>query len=663
MKAQRLGVDTGGTFTDAVRVDASGRWRISKLPTTAANPQQAILATVDALFPAVGEGVELIHGTTHATNALLTHNLGKVAFLTTQGFADLLAIGRQERDEVYALEPTVSRPLQPRRRVVEVGERLAADGKVLCNLGREEVQRVVRKVEQLSVDAVAVCLLHAFRNPIHERRLGKSLKSLGIPVVLSHEVAPEIREYERASTTWADAALIPVVRQALLALADSLQQQRPQSSLRMMRSDGGTAAVSAAVKHPVHLALSGPAGGLSAALSLATARGDRYLMTLDMGGTSTDVAWLDCSLVEQKPVSVGGLPLMARGLPIHSVGTGGGSLAEVDPGGQIQVGPQSAGAVPGPACYQRGGQHATLTDAHLHCGRLLPQAFLGGNFSLQPKLSAQVLHHLGEKVKAAADEVARQILQIAQADMERALRRVSLAEGHDPRESVLYAFGGAGALHAAWLADGLQMRGVVVPPCAGAFSALGLLGAPARRRLSQTMLRPLPKRRERRRLFASLVQSLKQELREEGLKEKELTVQCWLELRSRGQDGIFTLAEGPKAAHRFHQLQRQRFGFCRQDAEVELHAITVQVDGPQHAPWKKRRMRRQAAQAYGHGRAWFGTTGKMAKAYYFAREEMQPGSFLQGPAIVTEYSATTVVPPCWRAWVDAWDCLCLEPLR
>jgi N-methylhydantoinase A len=656
----RIGVDTGGTFTDAVGKAEDGSWQVFKLPTTAERPSTAVVDAVKRLAPSTG-GVELIHGTTHATNALLTGKLGKVAFVTTAGFRDLLAIGRQDRDEVYALEPQATRPEQPRSWIVEVEERLDASGKAIVPLRKEEVARVVEAVERLRPEAIAVSLLHAYRAPRHEMRLGKALARLGVPVMLSFEVAPEIREYERATTTWADASLAPVVRRSLLDLQQGLNSTCAGSRLRIMRSDGGTAAVEAATEHPVALALSGPAGGLGAAISLARCRKDRQLMTLDMGGTSTDVAWLDSALPEARPVSVGHIPLLARGLPIHSVGTGGGSLATVDAGGWVQVGPGSAGAVPGPACYGRGGTTATVSDAHLVCGRLLPQAFLGGDFPLDSGAAATALAALGASSNLNAQSAACQVLQVATADMERALRRVSLAEGRDPRDAWLYSFGGAGGLHAAWLADRLGMRGVVVPPLAGAFSAFGLLGAPARRRKTRSVLEALPNTSARRALFAPMVEEARSELVEEGCAPRSLQVQRLVELRGEGQAGVLVLEEGPYLLRRFHELHRRRFGFAREDRPVELHAITVQVDGPSSEPWSRRRCRAHAAEAKGSTMVWFGTTAKRQRASWYSREELRPGAELHGPAIVTEYSATTVVPPGWRGTIDAWNCLMLEP--
>lgn len=656
---QRLGIDTGGTFTDAVTRKEDGSFQLAKLPTTREDASHAVLDAVAVLAPE-HQPIELVHGTTHATNALLTGELGRVVFVTTAGFADLLAVGRQDRDHVYALEAQATRPQQPRNLVVEVSERLDACGSVVTKLQRAEVARVVAAVAKKKPQAIAVTLLHSFRNPAHEKQLGHALRKLGVPVMLSYEVAPEIREYERATTTWADAALAPVVRVALNALSKRLREHRAGSALRIMRSDGGTAEVQIAVEHPVHLALSGPAGGLSAALSLAQARGDQQLMTLDMGGTSTDVAWLSTDLPETRPLFVGRLGLLARGLPIHTVGTGGGSIARLDFGGAISVGPESAGAVPGPACYGRGGQAATVTDAHLYCGRLQPSAFLGGDFILQKSAAAQALRRLGSQAGVRAKAAAQQVLSIATADMERALRKVSLAEGRDPRQAVLYSFGGAGGLHAAWLAAQLEMKAVVVPPMAGAFSAMGLLGAPARRSYTQSVLQDLPPARQRAALFAPLQQQGIAALAAEGIGRRAMKTTRKVELRGAGQAGILVLEEGPRLLQRFHAEHEKRFGYRREDQQVELVAISLTIDGPESSHWQKTSQRRHAAKPFATHRTWFGDCQQSVDCAWYARESLRAGAHLLGPAVVSEYSATTLVPPGWKAKIDSWNCLVLE---
>jgi len=666
-KRARAGVDTGGTFTDAVMPTADG-WRVHKRPTTPSRPEQAVLGALEALHPAgpAAAGVELVHGTTHATNALLTGRLARTVLVATEGFGDVLAIGRQARDRLYDLEPDPPRPPLPRALIVEARERLDALGETVTPLTAAEVTRVVAAVRALKPQAVAVALLHAYRDGRHERRLGRALRGLGVPVVLSCEVAPEHREYERTTTTWADAALHPVIGPALGALDAALRERwGPASRLRVMRSDGGTASAQAAAARPVHLALSGPAGGLSSARSLADARGDLAILTLDMGGTSTDVALLpggEDGELPLEPLELAGLPLLARGLPLHSVGTGGGSLARWDAGGALAVGPESAGAEPGPACYGRGGTRATVSDAHLVCGRLHPQAFLGGEFPLDPRASARALAALGKQGGISAERAATAVLEVASAEMERALRHVSLAEGWDPRGLPLYAFGGAGGLHAAWVADRLGMPRVVVPPFPGAFSALGLLAAPARRTLARSVLAPLAGPGERAKLFAPLVAEARAGLSEEGVPARKVRVRRILELRGEGQAGSFAIPEGAQALERFHAAHQQRFGYARDDRPVILVAIRVQADGPSYAAWREQPLRRKAARAFETRPARFPEHGGgTRKAGWYRREDLAPGHHLRGPAVVVEYSGTTVVPPGWRAAVDAYGALVMEP--
>ena len=424
-----------------------------------------------------------------------------------------------------------------------------------------------------------------------------------------------------------------------------------------MRSDGGTCSAESAAHEPVHLALSGPAGGLSASRTLANARGDSTILTLDMGGTSTDVALLPPGELPLQEMKVAGHTLLARGLPLHTVGAGGGSLASFDPAGVLQVGPESAGANPGPACYGRGGKKATVTDAHLLCGRLHPRLFLDGEAPLDIEKASQAFHSL----KANPAEV----LEIACAEMERALRRVSLAEGHDPRELNLYAFGGAGALHAAWLANRLGMKEVVIPPFPGAFSALGLLAAPLRRGFSKSVLQKLPSKKVRRGLIQPLMDRAYFELMAEGLSERSILIRQVLELRSKGQSGIFPILEGPRVLERFHAAHKKRFGFTRPEEEVELVAVRLQADGPSSESWVKKRARRYSPTAIEAQTAVFPEDGhhRPRRASWYRREDLRPGANIEGPALVAEYSATTVVPPSWNARIDPWSCLVLRRMK
>jgi N-methylhydantoinase A len=644
--APRLGVDTGGTFTDAVAPDGQGGFCVVKEPTTQRRPEQAVLRCARRLT-AGGDAAELVHGTTHATNALLTGKVGRAVFVTSAGFADLLTIGRQERAELFALEPRAVRAPLPRRLVVEDSGDAGA---------------TVRAVLKRKPAAVAICLLHAHQAGPAQRRekiLARALRRAlgrGIPVFASHAVAPEAREVERGTTVWAHAALAPVVGPALRALAERLRDSH-HAALRVMRSDGGTASGAAAAAEPAQLALSGPAAGLCAARALADARGDGAILTFDMGGTSTDVALLPPGETPLVPLTVGGLGLLVRGLPVHTVGTGGGSYAWRDAAGALEVGPESAGALPGPACYGRGGTRPTVSDAHLMCGRLHADFFLGGGFALHADRARDALRDL--RAEPA------QVLEIATAGMERALRRASLGEGWDPRSLTLYAFGGAGGLHACWLAARLGIPRVVVPPLPGAFCALGLLAAPPRRTLVRAVLAPVPKSAaERRALFAGLEEQARAELAAEGVPARAIRLRRILELRGAGQDAVFPLPDGPDPVGRFHSEHRRRFGYARLNQPVTLGAVRVQADGPSDNPFRaaaRERAHRPAPML--HAPAILPESDRAAvgplRTAWHRREELVPGARLAGRALIGEYSGTTVIPAGWIARVDGFGALVL----
>lgn len=647
-RGPRLGVDTGGTFTDAVTADGQGGFRVVKEPTTQRRPEQAVLRCASALSDG-GQVAEVVHGTTHATNALLTGRVGRAIFVTSAGFGDILAIGRQDRAELFALEPRALRVPLPRRLIVEdAGDTVAT----------------VRAVLQRRPAAVAICLLHAHQPGAAQRReraLSTALRrALGaaIPVFASHRLAPEAREVERGATTWAHAALAPVVGPALRQLAARLHAEHG-AALRVMRSDGGTASSSAAAAEPAQLALSGPAAGLCAARALADARGDGAILTFDMGGTSTDVALLPPGETPLAPLTIGGLGLLVRGLPVHTVGTGGGSYAWRDAAGALEVGPESAGALPGPACYGRGGTRPTVSDAHLAAGRLHPEFFLGGGFALHEDRSHAALR----SIRATPAEV----LEIATAGMERALRRASLGEGWDPRALTLYAFGGAGGLHACWLAARLGLPRVVIPPLPGAFCALGLLAAPPRRTMVRAVHAPVPESAAARRaLFRDLEEQARAELAAEGVTLRAIRLRRILELRGQGQDAVFALPDGPNPLGRFHKEHRRRFGFARPEQAVTLVTARVQADGPAQNPFRaaaRTRVHRPSPLFFApsahpeNGRA--GT--KLRRTAWHRREELVPGARLNGPALIGEYSGTTVLPEGWSARVDRFGVLDLRP--
>jgi N-methylhydantoinase A len=552
-----VGVDVGGTFTD-VAVIAGGRLVTAKVPTTAADQSQGVIAGVEQALEAAGVSARSVrrlgHGTTVATNALLEGRGARTAFVATEGFGDLLALGRQARADLYRLDRAAPAPLA--EVVAEVAERTGPDG-VLRPLDAESVQRAARRLARARVQAAAVCLLHAHAHPGHERAVAAALRAAlpGVHVVASHELAPEFREFERASTTVADAYLGPVTGRYLELLATAARA-RGLPDPDVMQSSGGVCRIAEAAAHPARLLLSGPAGGVAAVAAL----GARDAISFDMGGTSTDVCLIRGGSAGRSPERlVGGCPIRLPQLAIHTVGAGGGSIAWTDAGGALRVGPRSAGAEPGPACYGRGGRLPTVTDADLVLGRIDHRRPLAGGLRLDVRAAREAVATIAggfRSVRAAAAGV----VAVANAEMARAIRVVSVEQGHDPRGLDLVAFGGAGPLHACEVAELLGMRAVVVPAAGGVLSALGIAAGERRSTSVQAVLRPLagwdPPARGR----------------------------VEADLRYCGQAHELAVPARPAAtlARRFHARHRERYGFADEDGEVEVVAVRTDtvVAGP-----------------------------------------------------------------------------------
>jgi len=521
-----LGVDVGGTFTDALLVD-DGRLTSAKVP-TAARQEESVLAAVRAVGAA---GVErFAHGTTAGTNALLERKGARTAFVATAGFEHLLHLRRQARAHLYRLCESHAEPLVPLERCFGVRGRMGPEGEL------EPLE--LGSLPELEADAVAVCLLHSFRDPSHEDAVAAELRRR-LPhahVVASHEVSPEFREYERASTTAVDAYLGPALAPYLLSLGESCSAAGLPEPL-VMRSSGGTVTLAEAAAHPAWVLTSGPAAGVAGAAEIARRAGYENAISLDMGGTSTDVCLIAGGGAERSSErSVGGFPIRLPSVDVHTVGAGGGSIAWRDSAGALHVGPESAGADPGPACYGRGGTRPTVTDANLLLGRL--PARLAGGLELDR----------GAAECALAGLEAADIVDVVNSEMLRALRVVSVERGHDPRELALVAFGGAGPLHACEVAEELEIRTVLVPEHAGVLSALGLVASDERRDSVRSHLCPL---------------------REAG----ELPADGQAELRYRGQSFELTVPLGPDLEEAFHRTHEERYGFAERDREIELVAV------------------------------------------------------------------------------------------
>ncbi len=659
----RLAIDTGGTFTDCIFV-RDGRLEILKVFSTPRDPARAIADAVKeilASFPS-GTPIELTHGTTVGTNTVLERKGARTALVTTADFEDVLVIGRQYRPRLYDFFFTKPAPLVPDRSRLGARERVAADGSLVVPLTTAELRRLTARLRRLRPEAVAVCLLFSFARPEHERRIARALRRAGFLVSASHEVHPEFREYERTATTVANAYLMPVLGRYLGEIERRVPAARQR--VRVMQSNGGTISARVAADQPVRTILSGPAGGVVGARYAGELAGFDRLISFDMGGTSTDVALIDGELATTNEGSVGGVPVAVPMLDIHSVGAGGGSIAWFDRGGALRVGPQSAGADPGPICYGRGTE-PTVTDAHLILGRLDPDQFLGGRWRLNAGRTRRwMARAAGTRFRSLA-EFAGGIVAVANATMEKAIRVISVERGYDARDFTLVAFGGAGGLHACDLATALGIRRVLVPKFPGALSALGILRSDVVKDYVHTVMLaasdPAALRLLARR-FAELERTAGRALHAEGFPPARWRFERALDLRYRGQAYELTVPFTPGFARAFHRAHERRYGYADPARAIEIVNVRLRALGLSDKPALGRHRfvaLSPAAARYRRAPVYFG--GRSVATDFYVRERLRAGHRLRGPAVIAEYSATTVVPPGWRARVDAYENLLLEP--
>ncbi len=672
----RIAVDSGGTFTDAVFV-AGGRLTILKVPSTPRNPVDAIAHVLERVLAdhsdAADSPLELLYGTTVGTNALLERRGARVALVTTAGLEDVLEIGRQARPRLYDLFVERPEPLVPRERRFGMRERIGPGGRVLLRPSRAELARVVRRARDSRAEAVAVCLLFSYANPAHERAVGDALAAASIPSTLSCQVLPEFREFERTATTVVNAYLIPVMGKYLgEASKRAAEAWRPRRAVparvRVMQSNGGIVSAAAAAREPVRTILSGPAGGVLGAEYVARIAGFERVISFDMGGTSTDVALLEGAPRATNEALVAGLPVAVPVLDIHTVGAGGGSLARFDRAGALRVGPESSGADPGPACYGRGEQ-PTVTDAQLVLGRISPEGFLRGEF----RLDAGRAHRALEWALRAApvgprsiEEFAQGIVDVANATMEKAIRVISVERGYDPRDYSLVAFGGAGGLHACELAAALRLPRVLVPRLPGGLSALGILRADVVRDYVRTVqLAALPQRQVRSKLaaaFSELERSGVRELAREGYSARaQIRVERLLDCRYAGQGYELTVSASGDFIGAFHRLHQHRYGHSDTLRVVEVVNVRTRMAGLTPKPQLERAPRGGASPSpafVGQRRVF--VRGRWTLSGFYDRAKLRAGNVLGGPAVVSEYGATTFVPPAWHGRVDAYGNLLLE---
>ncbi len=678
----RIGIDIGGTFTDFVVFDpANNRLKTFKLLSTPQEPEKAVLEGLEIILgkQSISENTtasrkaNIIHGSTVATNALLERKGAMTALVTTQGFQDVIQIGRQNRAELYQLFIHQLPSLVPPELRLEVDERVDHEGNILATLQPVDVDNLVVRLQDLQVNSVAVCLLFSFLHPEHEQIIGERLRQAGYAVSLSAEILPEFREYERTSTTVVNAYVSPILDRYLSRLEEGIGQE---NNLMVMQSNGGSISPAEARREAVRCILSGPAGGVvgceyvarmaTSPADIRTHPGDQApsgmgVLTFDMGGTSTDVSLIDGKPRITTEAVVSGCPIHIPLLDIHTIGAGGGSIAQVDPGGALRVGPESAGADPGPACYGRG-DLPTVTDANVVLGRIPPEHFLGGRMPLDIDRATTALEPLAKTLHLSVEEIALGVIAVANAHMERALRVISVERGCDPRRFTLLSFGGAGGLHAADLARGLGISTVLVPPLASTLSAFGMLAAEVIKDYSLTVMLPgtTPIAELRSRL-EPLTERGHTALRVEGVEEQAIHIEQTLDMRYQGQSYELLVPFSDSFLEIFHQLHETQYGYAKRNGTVEVVTLRVRAVGEVPPP-------PQEAEEYDGedpGKAYLGARDVIfpqgtLRTPLFRGELLVPGNQLQGPAVIVRTDTTILFGSSDRARVDGYKNLFIE---
>ena len=693
-----IAIDTGGTFTDCVWVE-DGALKTLKVFSTRDDPSRAIAEALRKIGEATrkpgeagrknraGAALTLLHGTTVGTNALLQRKGARIALITTAGFEDVIEIGRQVRPRLYDFFFDRVAPLVPRELRFGVKERTDAEGRILEQPSDVELMRLREAVRLAEPDAIAISFLFSFANPENEASVAAAVAELGKSLSVSHRILPEFREYERTSTVVVNAYLQPLMQSYMERLAERAKEHAEELGddsgaarkrnvprifvprIFVMQSSGGITALASAAREPVRTVLSGPAGGLVGAAAMAARSGFQKILSFDMGGTSTDVAAVQGEVRAGGQSEVAGLPVGVPMLEIHTVGAGGGSLARFDAGGALRVGPESAGADPGPICYGRGTE-PTVTDANLVMGRIRPNRFLGGEFTLDVERARRIISEWLKKQgsRLSLDQFSAGVVRVVNANMERALRVVSIERGYDPREFALVAFGGAGGLHACELAEAMAIPTVVIPARPGALSAFGILVSDVVKDYSRTLLW-----RFAGHVRQALPQAkLEKEFRKlEAAARKEFRAEQWrgglhyersLDLRYRGQGYELNVPAMANAAARFHDEHQRRYGYHHAGREIELVTLRLRVRlrTPPLKVARRRAARKPSARVapVEHAPVFFHDNSVTTPV--FERRDLVPGRSLRGPAVITEYSATTVIPAGKKFWVDASENLIIK---
>ena len=675
---KNIGVDTGGTFTDIVmRID--GDLFTHKVLSTPQNPALAVIQGVSEILHQHDTDVErldIVHGSTVATNALLERRGARIALVTTKDFEDILEIGRQARPNLYDFFVERPAPLVPTKRRFGISERTLHTGEIQTEIEPSDLEVLASELAVLELDAIAVCFLFAYVNPQNEQIVAKHLAQLDIPVSCSHEVLPEYREYARFSTTVANAYIRPTLERHLSTLTDS---ERFPAAFRLMLSNGGCISAENFESAGIRTVLSGPAGGVIGAYQVAKTAGYDQIITFDMGGTSTDVSLCNSGISLTTESTISGLPIKVPLIDIHTVGAGGGSIATVDAGGALRVGPESAGADPGPICYGNKGKDVTVTDANLYLGRIAATQFLGGAMSLDSDNTRTHIEEFAQRLDVPPMQAADGILKVANAAMERAIKVISVERGFDTRDFTLVSFGGAGGLHAAFMAENLGIETVLIPPNGGLLSAYGMLFADVVKDYSQTVLWQFENSdgdagslvKALNDGFDTLLTRAENEMKSEGFVRDQLKIDRSLDMRYEGQSYELNIpcftAEHTSSTEiaetlveEFHAAHELRFGYARTDAPVEVVNLRLTATGETDKPSIQSipLADTDAAEAFTVQNPVI-FEGETFPTNFYRREALRPGNRIAGPAIVTEFSATTVIPPNFSAVVDAYQNLIL----
>lgn len=653
----KLGIDTGGTFTDFI-LQIPGGFKTYKVSSSPEDPSRAILKGLRHFFPdssvdlrfTLPPDLEIIHGTTVGTNAFIERKGAKTLLLTTKGFEDVLFIGRQNRKRLYDLNMKRSSEIIPRSQVIGIKERINADGIPQVPIDTAIGEQLCQICKEKSIQSVAVCFLHSYLNPEHENKIASELGKLSIPVTFSSQLLPEFREYERLSTTLINAYLAPVISAYINRLAANLSR----NSLYIQQSNGGILPAEGIAERAVHTVLSGPAGGVHGAFKLAKEMGIGKIITFDMGGTSTDVSLCDKAPTLTRDYTLDDYPIRTQVMDIHTVGAGGGSIANTDAGGFLHVGPESAGADPGPVCYGEG-DRLTVTDANLFLGRLLPDKFLGGAMVLQVKKVQEKMKDLAGFLNMTPVEAAMGIIRIVNVGMVKAIRAVSLERGYDPKEFVLFSFGGASGLHCCELAVELGISKIIVPDRAGILSAQGMvMSEPALdaskalflsgHDISHHRLKPA---------FAQLEKDLTGQL-QRLCNDGEPEVACFLDLRYQGQSYEISIKYEDDFEKQFHDVHKHHFGYQLPDIPLELVSIrsTVKIKKRQ-ACQLPRQEKKQEGTAEEEGRTEIVFQQGTMSVPVYQRRNLFMGIKIQGPVLIIDNYTTILVPMHFQITIDS----------